>query len=126
MIKYFVVTLGSLMSLFTSPVFAEGAAAGAQAGNPFGGMFLMIGMVVLFYFLLIRPQQKRAKEHRKMVAELAKGDEVVTNGGVLGKITDVNEQYLTVEIANNVEIKLQAGAVATVLPKGSLKAANKE
>jgi len=113
------------MSFFISDALAEGAqAAGSQPGGE--QFILLIGMVVLFYFILIRPQQKRAKEHKKMVAEIGKGDEVVTNGGVLGKVTAVGEQYLTVEIADNVEIKVQAQAVGTVLPKGSIKAAKKD
>ena len=113
------------MSFFISDALAEGAqAAGSQPGGE--QFILLIGMVVLFYFILIRPQQKRAKEHKKMVAEIGTGDEVVTNGGVLGKVTAVGEQYLTVEIADNVEIKIQAQAVGTVLPKGSIKAAKKD
>jgi len=113
------------MSFFISDALAEGTQAAAQ--QPGGEQFiLLIGMVVLFYFILIRPQQKRAKEHRKMVAEIAKGDEVVTNGGVLGKVTQVGEQYLSVEVADNIEIKVQSQAVATVLPKGSIKAAKKD
>ena len=75
---------------------------------------------------MIRPQSKRAKEHRELVAGISKGDEVVTNGGILGKITDVSEQYVTLEVADNVEMKIQKSAVATVLPKGSLKAALKD
>jgi preprotein translocase subunit YajC len=75
---------------------------------------------------LIRPQQKRAKEHRGMVEALNKGDEVVTNGGMLGKIIEVGEQYITVELAENVQIKMQKQAVGSVLPKGSIKAATKE
>lgn len=115
------------MSFFISEVLAEGApaAAGVQ-GDPTTGFIFMIGLVVLFYFMLIRPQQKRAKEHKKLISELAKGDEVITNGGLIGKITKVGEQYLTLEITDNVEVKLQNNAIATVLPKGSLKAANKD
>ncbi len=113
------------MSFFISEALAEGAGAAAQ--QPGGEQFiLLIGMVVLFYFILIRPQQKRAKEHKKMVAAIAKGDEVVTNGGVLGKVTQVGEQYLSLEIADNVEVKLQIQAIGTVLPKGSIKAAKKD
>ena len=81
----------------------------------------LILMFVVFYFLLIRPQTKRAKEHRAMVAALEVGAEVVTNGGVLGKVTQVGEQYLTVEIADGVNVKVQRGSVAQVLPKGTLK-----
>ena len=114
------------MSFFIAEAYAEGAPAAAPAGDPMTGMLFFIGMIVIFYFLLIRPQQKRAKEHRKMVEAVGKGDEIVTNGGVLGKIVDMSDQYLTVEIANNVQIKLQRNAIATVLPKGSLKAAEKE
>ena len=83
-------------------------------------------MILIFYFILIRPQSKRAKAHRELVGGLSKGDEVITNGGILGKITEVSEQYATVEIADNVQIKIQKAAVATVLPKGSLKAALKD
>jgi len=114
------------MSFFIAEAYAEGAPAAAPAGDPMTGMLFFIGMIVIFYFLLIRPQQKRAKDHRKMVEAVGKGDEIVTNGGVLGKIVDISDQYLTVEIASNVQIKLQRNAIATVLPKGSLKAADKE
>jgi len=91
-----------------------------------GGMgwqnLLMIALIgVVFYFFMIRPQTKRAKEHRAMVAALEVGAEVVTNGGILGKVTEVSEQFLTVEIASGVNIKLQRHAVAQVLPKGTLK-----
>jgi preprotein translocase subunit YajC len=114
------------MSFFISEAFAEGAPAAAPAGDPMTGMLFFVGMIVIFYFLLIRPQQKRAKEHKKMVEAIGKGDEIVTNGGVLGKIIEVGEQYLTIEIASNVQIKVQRHAVSTVLPKGSLSAAEKE
>ncbi len=113
------------MSFFISNAYAANAPT-AQGGDPLTGMLFFVGMIVIFYFLLIRPQQKRAKEHRKMVEAIGKGDEIVTNGGVLGKIVDLGEQYLTVEIAEGVQIKLQRHAIATVLPKGSLKAAEKE
>ena len=114
------------MSFLISNAYAADAPTGAQGGDPLTGMLFFVGMIVIFYFLLIRPQQKRAKEHRKMVEAIGKGDEIVTNGGVLGKIVEVGEQYLTIEIADGVQIKLQRHAVATVLPKGSLKAAEKE
>ncbi|HXS03445.1 MAG TPA: preprotein translocase subunit YajC [Rhodanobacter sp.] len=109
------------MSFPISPVLAQAApAAGAQGG----GMSMIIMMVVLFglmYFMMIRPQMKRQKEHRALIAGLAKGDEVVTNGGIAGRVEEVGETFITVEIAANVKVKLQKGAVQQVLPKGSLK-----
>ncbi|MCK4865887.1 MAG: preprotein translocase subunit YajC, partial [Gammaproteobacteria bacterium] len=102
------------------------AAQGAEQADPMTSLIFFGGMILIFYFILIRPQSKRAKEHRELVAGISKGDEVVTNGGILGKITDVSEQYVTLEVADNVEMKIQKSAVATVLPKGSLKAALKD
>jgi len=85
---------------------------------------MILMMVVLFglmYFMMIRPQMKRQKEHRALVAGLAKGDEVVTGGGIAGRVDEVGETFLTVEIAPNVKVKVQKGAVQQVLPKGSIK-----
>ena len=82
----------------------------------------MIAIFVVFYFLLIRPQQKKAKESRAMLDALQKGDEIVTAGGLLGKISKLGDQYLTVEVANGTEIMVQRGAVAQLLPKGTIKA----
>ena len=107
-----------MMSFPLSPVIAQAA---AQQG---GGMSMIIMMGVLFglmYFMMIRPQMKRQKEHRALVAGLAKGDEVVTNGGIAGRVDEVGETFITVEIAANVKVKVQKGAVQQVLPKGSLK-----
>ncbi|MGZ8155645.1 MAG: preprotein translocase subunit YajC [Burkholderiales bacterium] len=98
-------------------------AAGGAAGGGFESIFLIVAMFAVLYFLMIRPQMKRAKEHKAMVEGLQKGDEVVTAGGVLGRITKVGDSYVSVEIANNVEIQVQRGAVQTVLPKGTIKAA---
>ena len=112
------------MSFFISDALAEGAPA-AQQGDPMTSLIFFGGMILIFYFLLIRPQQKRAKEHRNMVAALSKGDEVVTNGGLLGKVTEVGEEYLTVDLGSDNLVKLQKQAVMTVLPKGSIKEANK-
>ena len=84
-------------------------------------LVMIVVMVAVFYFLLIRPQQKRAKEHQKLVSELAKGDEVITAGGILGKVTKVDENYAVVEIADNMEIKLQKHSIQSTLPKGTLK-----
>ncbi|MFC5740375.1 preprotein translocase subunit YajC [Dyella tabacisoli] len=111
------------MNLPISFVIAQAApaAAGAQAGNPLMTFLPLILLFAVFYFLMIRPQMKRQKEHRTMVSALSKGDEVVTNGGIAGRVEEVGESFITVEIAPNVSIKLQKGAVSQVLPKGSLK-----
>lgn len=111
------------MSFFISDAMAEAAGTTAQQAQPgIMGFLPLIIIFVLFYFLLIRPQTKRAKEHKQMVGSLEKGDEVVTNGGVLGKITEVGENFISVEIADNVNIKVQRNAVASLLPKGTYKA----
>lgn len=113
------------MSFFISDAVAEAAPAASQA-DPMTSLIFFGGMILIFYFILIRPQTKRAKEHRELVGGLSKGDEVVTNGGMLGKISEISEQYITIEVADNVQMKFQKQAVATVLPKGSLKAAQKD
>ena len=114
------------MSFLISDAWAEGAAAGAQQASPYGSLIMLVLLFVVFYFLLIRPQSKRMKEHKAMVAAIAKGDEIVTNGGTLGRITHVGEQFLTVEIAEGTSIKLQRNAVQAVLPKGTIKAASSD
>jgi len=101
-----------------SPAYAQ-AIGGGDSG--FIGFLPIILMFVLLYFLMIRPQMKRAKEQKAMIEALQKGDEVVTAGGVVGKITKLGEQYVTVEIAPNIEIVLQRSAVQVPLPKGTLK-----
>lgn len=106
------------VSLSASPVWAQ--AAGPQ-GNPITAFLPLILLFVVFYFLLIRPQQKKAKEHRQMVEALGKGNEVVTNGGLLGKVTDMDENYVTLKLAEGVEVKCQRVAIMTVLPKGTIK-----
>lgn len=87
------------------------------------GLALPAIMIVVFYFLLIRPQSKRAKEHRNMVAAIETGAEVVTSGGILGRVTEASEQFLTVEIADGVNVKVQRHTVTQVLPKGTIKSA---
>jgi preprotein translocase subunit YajC len=108
------------MSFFISDALAEGAATANQPGL-IEGLLPFVILFVVFYFLLIRPQQKKVKEHRLMVEGLNKGDEVVTNGGIAGRITEMADDYLSLEIAANTVIKLQRSAVITVLPKGTLK-----
>jgi preprotein translocase subunit YajC len=100
--------------------------AQASPGAAPSGLVQMLPLVlifVVFYFLLIRPQSKRAKEHKAMVAALAAGDEVVTSGGILGRVTEIADQFLTVEIADGVRVKVQRHTISSVLPKGTLKSA---
>ncbi|RDS84707.1 preprotein translocase subunit YajC [Dyella monticola] len=107
------------MTLPTTFVLAQAAPGAANGGLSM--LFLMIVLFGLMYFMMIRPQMKRQKEHRQLVSNLAKGDEVVTNGGIAGRVEEVGETFITVEIATNVKIKLQKSAVQQVLPKGTLK-----
>jgi preprotein translocase subunit YajC len=100
----------------------------AQAGAPGpGGQFMpiimMVVFVVIFYFLLIRPQQKKAKDHQALVSKLSAGDEVVTTGGILGKVTEVSDSFVTLEIADGVRVKVQKFQVGSLMPKGTLKSA---
>ena len=108
------------MSFFIDQAMAEGAAAAPQ-GAGVEQLFIMVAIFAVFYFLLIRPQTKRAKEHRKMVSELAKGDEVVTNGGIYGKITKISDDNVEVEIADNMTVHMQRQAISSTLPKGTIK-----
>ena len=99
-------------------------AAGAAANDPTGGLMQFLPIIVMFgvlWFLMIRPQMKRQKEHRAMIDALAKGDEVATAGGIIGKVTRLSEGFLHIEIANNVEVQIQRSAVVQVLPKGTAK-----
>jgi preprotein translocase subunit YajC len=103
--------------------------AWAQAGGGAGGsdflvqLFPLILIFVVFYFLLIRPQTKRAKEHREMIGKLSTGDEVVTNGGVLGRITEVSDSFVTLQVASGVAIQVQKFQIAQLMPKGTFKGA---
>jgi len=108
------------MDFFISPAWAQ--AAGGQS-DPLLGFLPLVAIFVLFYFLLIRPQQKRQKEHRRMLEALSSGDEVVTGGGLLGQVIEVGEQFLTVQVAQGVTVKVQKQTIATVLPKGTVKSA---
>jgi preprotein translocase subunit YajC len=106
--------------VFISEAYAQ--AAGASPGSDLMTFLPMIAIFVVFYFLLIRPQQKRAKETKSMLEALQKGDEVVTAGGIVGKISKLTDQYAAVEIAPNIEISVQRAAIAQLLPKGTIKA----
>ncbi len=107
--------------MFISPAFAQ-SAAGATTESSLMSFLPLILMFVVLYFIMIRPQMKRQKEHRGMLSALTVGDEVVTSGGLVGKITKVNEAYVGIEIAQGVETTVQKHALTAVLPKGTLKA----
>ena len=110
------------MDFFISNDYAQTAAGGASGGGL--QMIVFMGLFfVVFYFLLIRPQNKRAKEHRAMLAALAVGNEVVTSGGILGKVTEVSESFVSIEIASGVVIKVQRAQVQSLMPSGTLKSA---
>lgn len=100
---------------------AYAQAGGAAPGGQLAPLLMMVLFIVIFYFLLIRPQQKKAKEHAAMLGKLASGDEVVTAGGIVGKVTEVQEGFVTVEIAEGVRIKVQKFQVSSLVPKGTLK-----
>lgn len=102
-------------------VQAAYAQEGAAQGNPLVGLALPILILVVFYFLFIRPQQKRVKEHRQMVSELKENDEVLTNGGLAGRITEVGDSFVKLKISESVEVQVQKQAVASLLPKGTLQ-----
>ena len=108
--------------LASGSVFAEGGVPGGAALAEFLPLVLL---VVVFYFFLIRPQNKKTKEHRTLVSELSKGDEVVTAGGIIGKVTKVSDDYIAVQTGNDVELSFQKVAVTAVLPKGTVKELNK-
>jgi preprotein translocase subunit YajC len=105
---------------FITDAFAQGSAAGGAESSLMSFLPLILMFAVL-YFIMIRPQMKRQKEHRNMLSAMAKGDEVVTNGGIVGKVTKVGEAYVGVEIAEGTEITVQKASVTTILPKGTLK-----
>jgi preprotein translocase subunit YajC len=109
--------------VFISPAYAQAAPAG---GGGYEQILLLVGMFAVMYFLLIRPQMKRAKEQRAMVEALQKGDEVVAAGGLIGRVTKLSEQYLTLEVAPNTEVVMQRNAVQVVLPKGTIKSVQPE
>ena len=112
----------SLLDLLISPAAAQAAAPGA-APSPVPSIEMMVALFGIMYFLMIRPQMKRAKEHRELTGKLAKGDEVITNGGIAGRVDELGENFISVEIAEGVKVKMQRAAIVAVLPKGTLKSA---
>ena len=111
--------------MFISSAFAQTApAAAATGGDMHSSLMSMLPLALMFvvlYFVMIRPQMRKQKEHRTMIEALAKGDEIVTSGGLLGKVTRMGDSYLSLEVANGVELQVQRSAVVQVLPKGSIK-----
>ena len=110
--------------MFISSAFAQTAPAAAASGGMMSSLTSMLPLVLMFvvlYFLMIRPQMKRQKEHRAMIDALAKGDEVATSGGLIGRVTGMAEQFLQVEVASGVVVQVQRSAVTQVLPKGTMK-----
>ena len=113
--------------MFISEAFAQAAPAATGSGDGpmglggLGGMLPLVLMFVVLYFIIIRPQMKRQKEHKTMIEALAKGDEVVTSGGVLGKVSKLGDTFVGLEVANGVEIQIQRSAVVQVMPKGTVK-----
>ncbi len=110
-------------SILNSLISTASAQTAGGAGAEMGMLNLLFPIILIgaFYFLLIRPQTKRAKEHKQMVETLKKGDEVVSGGGILGRITDIGENFVQLEIAENVQIRIQKQAISTLMPKGSYK-----
>jgi preprotein translocase subunit YajC len=111
-------------SVFISSAFAQTAPAAAASGGMESSLMSMLPLVLMFvvlYFVMIRPQMKKQKEHRSMIDALAKGDEIVTAGGIIGKVTKLCDSYVSVELTQGVEVQLQRSAVVQVLPKGTVK-----
>jgi preprotein translocase subunit YajC len=110
------------MDFLIPQAMAQGAGA-AQEPNPLSFLIMMVLFFVVFWFIAIRPQMKRAKEHRALLQALARGDEVIAAGGLLGRVEDINESIVTVALADGVSVKVQKQSISAVLPKGTLKAA---
>lgn len=108
-----------MLDLFISQAHAQDA--GGAAGGGIAQIVMLVGFVVIFYFLLWRPQAKRAKQHKQLIGNLDKGDEIVIGGGLVGRITKVSDEFLSIEIADGTTVNVQKSAVASVLPKGTIK-----
>lgn len=109
------------MEFFIPSALAQAQTAAPQSGSPFSMLIILGGFAVFMYLFMIRPQQKRQKEHKELVASLGKGDEVVLNSGLLGKVSKVDDNYLVLDVGNNTELTFQKIAVHAVLPKGTIK-----
>lgn len=116
--RHFTVSRCSMNALIPQ-AWAQGAAP--TAGGQLAPLLMIVVFIAIFYFLLIRPQQKKTREHQSMVSKLSTGDEVVTSGGILGRITDIGDTFVTLEIADGVRVKVQKFQVTSLVPKGTLK-----
>ncbi|MGH8284049.1 MAG: preprotein translocase subunit YajC [Gammaproteobacteria bacterium] len=108
------------MSFFIQDAYAAGGAA-PEGGSQFITIIIFVVLIAFFWFFLIRPQQKKQKEHQKMLAAINKGDEVVTSGGMLGRVKELGDQFITLEVAKDVEVRVQRQSIGAVMPKGTLK-----
>ena len=111
-----------LLDLLIAPAHAQAAPA-AGGGSMLSTLLFPIILIAIMYFLMIRPQMKRQKEHKAMLDKLQRGDEVITNGGIAGTVMEIGDNFVTVEIASGVQVRIQRGAIGNVLPKGTLKSA---
>ena len=107
--------------LISSAIAQSAGGSGGPSGT--ANIIMLFVFIGIFYFLLIRPQMKRQKEHKSLIGSLSKGDEIVTNGGVLGKIVNVGDAFVTVEISKDVQVRVQKHAIGAVMPKGTIKSA---
>lgn len=113
------------MSFFIAEAMAEGAPVagpGGQGPDAIAQIVMLLGFVAIFYFILWRPQAKRTKEHKALISNLNKGDEVVTSGGIVGKVTRLADEFVVIQVSDSLELKFQRGAIAASLPKGTIKA----
>ena len=108
------------MDFFISSTYAQ-TTGGASQQSPWTSFIFLGGFILIFYFMLIRPQSKRAKEHKALMQGIGKGDEVITAGGILGKVIKVDEQYVSVAVAENMNVKMQKSSISAVPPKGTIK-----
>ena len=111
----------SFFNFFINDALAEGGSAMGSQPELLSQLMVFVGIFLIFYFLFIRPQNKKLKEHKEMTENLKKGDEVVTNGGVLGKVTNLHESFVSVEIAQDIQIRIQRQSISSIMPKGTIK-----
>lgn len=108
-----------MLEFFINNAWAQSATPQSSGGGSF--VIMLVVFIAIFYFMLIRPQTKQAKEHKSMLESLSKGDEIVTNGGMLGRVSKIGDNFISIEVAQNLEVKIQRQAVSTILPKGTMK-----